>query len=219
MHFSVITPTPGLEHEAVRQLLPGAYTEHQWLWRFFPSEAGTARDHIFRRTDQGQAMRFYVVSKRPPVAFSDAWSVRTRPYAPRLQNGDELEFELRANPVVTRRHEDGKSRRHDVVMDAKTRAKTEGSQPATGYSLVRSACTTWLSQQGEQHGFQVDEASLSVDGYIQHVAKEDQLRFSSVDFRGGLRVTDQDAFSAMLASGLGHAKAFGCGLMLVRRPL
>lgn len=219
MHFSVITPTPGRENEATHQLLAGAYAEHQWLWRFFPSEAGSARDHIFRRADLGQAMRFYVVSKRPPVAFSEAWSVKTRPYAPRLQAGDELEFELRANPVVTRKHEDGKSRRHDVVMDAKRRAKEEGSERASGYSLVRSACTAWLNQQGGQHGFLIDEAGLSVDGYTQHVGKADSIRFSSVDFRGGLRVTDPDAFAATLASGLGHAKAFGCGLMLVRRPL
>lgn len=219
MHFSVITPTPGLEHEAVRELFHGAYAEHQWLWRFFLSEAGTVRDHIFRRADQGQAMRFYVVSKRPPVPFSDAWSVRTRPYAPRLQDGDELEFELRANPVVTRQHGDGKNRRHDVVMDAKKRAKMEDSKAPSGYSLVRSACTAWLCQQGQRHGFQVDEDSLSVDGYTQHVGKEDQLRFSSVDFRGVLQVTDQQAFAEMLTSGLGHAKAFGCGLMLVRRPL
>jgi CRISPR system Cascade subunit CasE len=66
MYFSVITPTPGKEPEAVMQLCQGVYAEHQWLWRFFPSAEGTSRDHIFRRADHGQSMRFYVVSKRPP---------------------------------------------------------------------------------------------------------------------------------------------------------
>jgi CRISPR system Cascade subunit CasE len=218
MHFSVITPTPGREHEAARQLCHGAYTEHQWLWRFFPSPEGTPRDHIFRRSDQGQTMRFYVVSQRPPEPFSEAWSVQTKPYAPRLQAGDELEFELRANPVVTRRHE-GKHQRHDVVMDAKRRAKLDVATPASAYALQRSACTAWLMGQGAKHGFQVDEESLSVESYAQQVAKQGQLRFSTVEFRGRLTVTQSEAFVPLLVSGLGHGKAFGCGLMLVRRPL
>lgn len=218
MHFSVITPTPGKEHEAMRQLCQGAYAEHQWLWRFFPSAEGAPRDHIFRRSDQGQSMRFYVVSKRAPEPFSEAWSVRTKPYAPQLQAGDELEFELKANPVVTRQHE-GKHKRHDVVMDAKRRAQAEGIAPASGYALLRSACAAWLQSQGSRHGFGFDEEDLSVDCYAQHAAKQGQLRFSSVEFRGRLTVTQPEAFQAMLVNGLGHAKAFGCGLMLVRRPI
>lgn len=218
MHFSVITPSPGREQEAVRQLCQGVYAEHQWLWRFFPSAEGTPRDHIFRRADQGQRMRFYVVSKRPPVPFSEAWSVRTKPYAPKLQAGDELEFELKANPVVTRQHE-GKHKRHDVVMDAKRRARAEGVAPDSNYALLRSACSAWLQGQGSKHGFAFEEDDLSVDAYAQHEAKQGHLRFSSVEFRGRLSVTQPEAFQTMLFHGLGHAKAFGCGLMLVRRPL
>lgn len=163
-------------------------------------------------------MRFYVVSKRPPESFSDAWTVRTKPYAPQLHSGEELEFELKANPVVTRQHE-GKHKRHDVVMDAKRRAQIEGTVPTSSYALLRSACAAWLQGQGKKHGFAFDEQELSVDGYAQHAAKQGQLRFSSVEFRGRLTVTQPEAFLDMLVNGLGHAKAFGCGLMLVRRPL
>ncbi|RYD61629.1 MAG: type I-E CRISPR-associated protein Cas6/Cse3/CasE, partial [Verrucomicrobiaceae bacterium] len=46
-----------------------------------------------------------------------------------------------------------------------------------------------------------------------------KLRFTSVDLTGQLTVTDPTAFQAMLLQGLGHAKAFGCGLMVVRRSL
>lgn len=217
MHFSVITPTPGREREAMHQLLKGAYHEHQWVWQFFPSPPGTPRDHIFRRADQGQAMRFYVVSARSPVAFSEAWVVQSRAYGPQLEAGDVLEFELRANPVITRRVGD-RQQRHDVVMDAKMHPLAN-SGDADGYTLVRTACTQWLSRQGSRHGFQLDDASLSVEGYTQHAAKRDELRFSTVDYRGMLTVREPDAFVRMLCTGLGHAKAFGCGLMLVRRPL
>lgn len=218
MYFSVITPTPGKEHEAVRHLCHGAYAEHQWLWRFFPSAEGTPRDYLYRRADQGQTLRFYVVSQRPPVPFTEAWTVRTKPYSPQLDVGHELEFELKANPVVTRQL-DGKHKRHDVVMDAKCRAQAEGAQSVSSHALMQSACSAWLKSQGTKHGFSIEEEDLLVEGYVQHSAKQGRLRFSSVELRGRLTVTQPDAFHSMLVRGLGHAKAFGCGLMLVRRPL
>jgi CRISPR system Cascade subunit CasE len=38
-----------------------------------------------------------------------------------------------------------------------------------------------------------------------------------MDFRGILTVTDTEKFTDTLMQGLGKAKAFGCGLMLIRR--
>jgi CRISPR system Cascade subunit CasE len=37
-----------------------------------------------------------------------------------------------------------------------------------------------------------------------------------VTFEGLLRVTDGNAFVSLLKNGIGPAKAFGCGLMLVK---
>jgi CRISPR system Cascade subunit CasE len=37
------------------------------------------------------------------------------------------------------------------------------------------------------------------------------------ELEGQLDVTDPDAFAAKVAAGFGRAKAFGCGLMLLRR--
>ena len=38
-----------------------------------------------------------------------------------------------------------------------------------------------------------------------------------MDFTGKLTVLDAAKFGAALTQGIGHAKAFGCGLLLVRR--
>ena len=43
------------------------------------------------------------------------------------------------------------------------------------------------------------------------------IRFSVLDFTGVLEVRDPAAFLAAIARGFGRAKAFGCGLMLIRR--
>lgn len=217
MYFSLIAPVPGRERDAIRHIHAGVYGEHQCLWRFFPSEVGTPRDHIFRREDQGECPRFYVVSGRAPLHEEGVWSIQTRTYEPELDVGDELEFSLRANPVITRKVGD-RRQRHDVVMDMRKQQGEEALREGR-HALIHRACAAWLTRQGEQHGFEPIEGAVSVEGYRQHVAKDGHLRFTSVDFQGALRVRDPVRFQQMLLIGLGHAKAFGCGLMLVRRPV
>lgn len=226
MHFSLITPTPGEERIAAYEWASGAYAEHQWLWRFLPAPPGTPRSFLFRRRDVDGLPRFYVVSNREPVAPSRHWRVQSKPYAPELTAGDSLAFELRANPVVTSRNAAGKPVRHDVVMQEKTRLLKERNQacwsdwsspdrPALP-ELVQSACSAWLQARCQRLGIAVELASLRVEGYEQHRAKGGELRISTVDFSGHLQVVDAEALRQALFAGVGHAKAFGCGLLLVR---
>jgi CRISPR system Cascade subunit CasE len=235
MYFSLITPCPGLERSAAHDWFGNAYGEHQWLWRFFPAPEGTERDFLFRRRDVDGLPRFYVVSRRRPEAYTTAWQVQSREYRPSLHLGTRLSFELRANPVVSRSQADG-SRRHDIVMDEKKRLLALRDLPdwkawapdRTGadgkpdprppvYDLVHRTCTAWLAARAERHGFSLDMSSMSVAAYQQHGGKRGQLRFSTVDFAGHLVVTDAERFAHALAGGVGRAKAFGCGLLLVRR--
>jgi CRISPR system Cascade subunit CasE len=116
--------------------------------------------------------------------------------------------------------------RHDVVMDAKQRLLAErglersqdwqGDDKPQLYELARKACSDWLMKQGRLRGFEVDSDALQVDAYTQHRGKNDRLRFSSVDFAGELIVRDAAELGNALTLGIGHAKAFGCGLLRVR---
>lgn len=225
MYFTLITPASGLEHRAAASRAAAPYTEHQWLWRFFPTPEGEPRDFLFRRADVDGMPRYYVVSARKPVVASDGWDVQVRDYAPRLEEGTRLRFDLRANPVITHKR-DGKSKRDDVVMHAKRRLLDErglrrwedwqGQDKPLLYDLVRDACADWLKSRAHKSGFAVDESGLRVDGYLQHAEKRGLLRFSTVDYSGTLAVTDPARFGETLLTGIGHAKAFGCGLLLVR---
>ncbi|WP_085315373.1 type I-E CRISPR-associated protein Cas6/Cse3/CasE [Derxia lacustris] len=230
MFFSLIVPAEGREREAARQRLDGPYAEHQWLWRLFAAPEGTPRDFLYRRRDVGGLPRYYVVSQRAPGAADPGWEVRVRDYAPQLRAGDRLAFELRANPTV-RHGRDGKSSRHDVVMEAKKKLLAErglarwddlpeDERPPL-YELVSDAAGHWLDRRAERCGFALDRAALVVDAYTQHGrherrTAERELSFSSVDFSGELVVTEPAAFARTLAEGIGTARAFGCGLLLVR---
>ena len=231
MFFSLITPTPGSERYAAHTLLSAPYEEHQWLWRFFPGDANAKRDFLFRRSERDGMARYHMVSARPPLSPDSAWTVQSREYAPRIAPGARLQFELRANPVVRTRR-DGKACRDDVVMAEKKRLLqargldrwadwVDADRPAL-YELVAQTCNVWLRKCGERNGFALDEEALRVDGYQNHAEKrqlprEQRLRFSSVDFAGVLTVTDTDRLHNALTHGIGPAKAFGCGLLLVRR--
>lgn len=82
---------------------------------------------------------------------------------------------------------------------------------------VRLASHAWLIQRGEKHGFTVE--SVETTGYRWNALPEKNrdAGFSSMDYEGVLTVTEPSHFVAMLGNGLGPAKAFGCGLMMVRR--
>lgn len=224
MHFSVIAPAPGREREAAHEWAGGPYAEHQWLWRFFSAPAGTPRDFLFRRWDAGDLIRFYVLSQRAPRIQGNAWSLQTRDYAPKLKTGMRFRFDLRANPTVAERH-DGKARRHDVVMREKKRLLAERGLDRWGawrsddkpdlYTVVQNTCGAWLQARAARNGFEVNLDELAVEAYEQH-SQDADVKFTTVDFSGELMVLDPQIFGATLFNGIGRAKAFGCGLLLIR---
>ena len=231
MYFSLITPAQGRLRDAANQRSRGPYEEHRWLWRFFPGEPDAKRDFLFRRREVAGTARYYLVSARQPHEQDDAWSVQTRKYAPELDAGTRLRFDLRVNPVVAVKR-DGKSRRDDVVMAEKKRLLQErglthwqqwsGDDKPALYDVVDRTCAAWLQARAERLGFSVDREYLTVDAYQTHVEKRElpdkqRLRFSTVEFSGLLTVGDAKKFQHTLFHGIGPAKAFGCGLLLVRR--
>lgn len=80
-----------------------------------------------------------------------------------------------------------------------------------------AAVQDWLAQQGAQHGF--DLAALTLKGY-QPVRLPRAGRAATIgvfDVAGVLTVRAPEDFLLKLTQGLGRSKAFGCGLMLIRR--
>lgn len=85
---------------------------------------------------------------------------------------------------------------------------------------------SWWERQGsERHGFKIaldpvqGSALLEFAAYHHHPIPEKgkTAGFSSLDLSGEVVVTDLERFNRLLMEGTGPAKAFGCGLMLVRR--
>ena len=203
-----------------------AYAEHQALWRLVGAEGGAARNFLYRREQIGHWPAYYILSSQEPAPSYGPWEIKTKPFSPKLAAGQRLGFVLRANPVRTTKvssdPDDKRRKRHDVIMHAKCLERDEKPDPAhrRGQSqLVQEAGPQWLEERAELAGFALE--ALHVDDYRQHrLVKRGQtqpIRFSTLDYQGILRVLDVDRFLTTLHQGLGPAKAFGCGLLLVRR--
>ncbi len=193
------------------------YALHQLVWRLFADRDERQRDFLYRVDERAAQPCLYLLSQRPPAGGSDLFELHQRPFAPQLRPGDRLRFSLRANPIVSRG-----GKRHDVVMDAKTRLGWK-TLPATDRpplaQLVQEAGGAWLAQRAAQHGFELVPGALRVDGYLNRRLRKHgrEIRLSTVDFDGELVVREPASFLRLLAEGLGPAKGFGCGLLLVAR--
>lgn len=192
---------------------------HRLVWALFADGPERQRDFLWRQERPGE---FLALSTRPPNPLDDLFSIESKPFEPVLTEGDRLAFRLHANPVVARKTTAaGRGQRHDVVMDALHRLPPGAGRAEARPDAVVQAGRAWLARQGEAHGFR-PEGDVAVDGYeTLRLAREDgrPIRFGVLDFEGVLRVTDPGRFLAALAQGFGRARAFGCGLMLIRRAV
>ena len=199
------------------------YAVHEILWRLFPEDPHKKRDFLFRKETRENWPFFYMVSKRRPQSLKGLLQVETKPYGPKLTNGQQLSFSLRANPVVAKKTGDGrKIARHDVVMNAKhdLSASSTGKTNISMGELQYAAGIKWLNDRADRLGFDFDPGQVRVFGYQQYRIKsrkqKDLIRFSTLDYSGILTVTESERFNRTLVDGVGRAKAFGCGLLLVR---
>jgi len=191
---------------------------HHLVWYLFADGPERQRDFLWRETNPGV---FLVLSSRPPQDPHGLFDIaEPKPFAPQLKAGDPLIFSLRANPVVRRRDiARGRSIKHDVVMD-RLRAYEQGTRAEHRLELVRTAGLEWLKRQGGKSGFDFQAERVSVDGYsTHHVSRRTgpAMVFSTLDFEGEMIVTDPKLLLTVLPKGFGSSKAYGCGLMLIRR--
>ncbi len=223
MYFSRVRALAEKPAKLMGILRADNYSLHKMMWDLFPASPHARRDFLFRKDMRHGWPVFYVLSSRQPMSVNGVFDVETKIFSPKLRSGERLTFSLRANPVRTRKTDDSNSKkrkRDDVVMHLKRQLRAKKIQEVNLPSqseLMQEAGEDWLERQAAKRGFKIE--TVRVDGYQQHIlySKSRKIHFSSLDFNGILKVTDTDRFLDSLYSGIGPAKAFGCGLMLISR--
>lgn len=232
---------------ALRELLVPKSTSartvagHHLVWTLFADASDRTRDFLWREAEPGL---FYLLSRRVPVDRHGLFDLHEpKPFEPELAVGDRLAFSLRANATVARGGGNGKRGKPcDVVMDALYRVPPEQRSEARRLA-VEQAGVAWLMRQGEEAGFSLAPGRRPAPGAVDGgMAPDDRAdddgapavrvlgyrtlrvdragapaRLGVLDFEGVLEVRDPQRLVEAIERGVGRAKAFGCGLMLVRR--
>jgi len=183
--------------------LADVYRLHQLVMKGFTAYSST--DRVLYRVEpeerNGQVTVLVQSLQMPDWScFADVTSgvasARVKDFSTTFKAGDTFSFRLRANPVVTR---DGK--RHGLIRDE---------------SLLE-----WLGKKEKKVGVRFCSMSVIDEGYVTGTKanQEKQYRMSLkvARFEGTLEVVDPVIFRETFSSGIGPAKAFGCGLLSLAR--
>jgi CRISPR system Cascade subunit CasE len=196
--------------EAVRN----PYDIHRQLWRLFPGEERETRDSgeqdrqgfLFRVEEQGtgRPARLLVQSRRAPVRTDGLLLLGSREIQPAPSTGQRLAFVLTANPVKT-------------ITDAERAAKPGKQSEKCRVPLIKEEDQRdWLARKFSSAATLESVAILPhAPLYFRKGKRAGKL--VACTFDGFLRVDDPERLAGLLKNGVGPAKAFGCGLLLVRR--
>jgi len=198
------------------------YATHQMIWMLFSTAPDMKRDFLYRKDMEQKCPVIYAVSPLPPRDSSTLWDINTKVYAPVIRQGQTFSFILRANPVVSKRDQNDKQHRHDVVMNAKKRIAIESDgEPPSMSDIIRDAGLEWLRKKASSNGFDFEYGNVLVEGYRQNKFckpnTDQRVSISTIDYAGLLTVTDAEAFINALFYGIGPAKSFGCGMVMIKR--
>ncbi len=185
------------------------YEIHRALWSLFPENAAAERDYLFRVERFGQQQAEVLMqSMREPFA-GNALGVRLlacKDYPLSLNVGQQLRFLLIANPVKT-------------INDENGRLNARGEVKKCRVPLIHEEeWRNWLERKftgcAELQTL-IAEKRLPLNF---RKAKEKRVgKIQPVYFQGVLQVKDPAGLREVLNTGIGPAKAFGCGLLSLAR--
>lgn len=186
------------------------YEWHRALWKLFPDtppeprqSAEQNRQGFLFCIDRMQAGHGAVVllqSNKPPLELNEGVRLlsATKSFEPVLSDGDVLRFRLTANPVKTIRDvEDGTKKRVPLIEPEHQ--------------------VDWLKRQLALAADLLDVVPSPNPPLLFYKKGSTQGKIVTVTFDGVLRIKNVQAFQNIHQNGLGHAKAFGCGLLLIKR--
>jgi len=182
------------------------YDWHQRTWECFPGRDGQPRDFLTRLDRKSDHFQLVIVSPveptRPGWCPADCWR-GPKPIPESYFTRNRYRFQLCANPTkkVAVQKPDGSFKKNSRRVPLSKRE-----------DLI-----AWIKRKGELGGFCVEENSLrTIPRGREYFEKNGQRGLhSAVEFQGVVAVTDPQKFHDAFTRGIGPAKAFGFGLLVI----
>jgi CRISPR system Cascade subunit CasE len=192
---------------AIKRHIRDAYNWHKKAWLAFPGRECEERDFLTRldRRESDDQFRLLILSEtkptRPDWCPTDSW--RTREVGASFLEHSCFQFSLLANPTKKVRVEAENGNR-----------RKNGRRVAL---VTREERLAWLERKASESGFRIDPDKVrTVPRGREYFHKPGHRgTLSAVDFRGTLEVTDHDKFRDAFRRGIGSAKAFGFGMLVI----
>ena len=182
-----------MPYESVLQKgLRSSYDWHRWIWKSFPNDPDRKRDFLFRVDVQERQVRILLLSEDVPAAI-ESWAWESKRVSDEFLNQSAYRFQVRVNPTF-RRASDHK--RIALYKESDIREWLKRKMSAIGAELV--------SAEVDQPR---DELFVKDGKRGKHV---------SVDVRGVISVKNLDLFCQGFLNGIGSAKGFGYGLLMLQ---
>jgi CRISPR system Cascade subunit CasE len=213
MYLSLLMMNP--RSRQVQREVIDPYQRHRTIMAAFPDDL-PEHERILHRLEEGEssnALTLLVQSHTAPdwswleqkdyLIPADRFSTYPNPavkqFKLELRAGDTFYFRLRTNPTVKKIR--------------------PGRRNSNRVPLVREERQLeWLSQKAERHGFKLLKTivhnEVKREGAIHRVnGTRHKLTLYIVQFDGQLEVVEPGRLEDAVRSGIGPAKAFGCGLL------
>ena len=198
---------------------------HRLMWTLFPDE-DKKRDFLWRSESHGC---FYILSRRVPKDPGLFHPISTTEFIPQLKSGNKLAYTLRLNATKDKSRPKElrgvrNRQRVDLVMDQLYNAKQDNEHDIPhGRSELRmkvayEVAVSWMENKGKSAGF-ISNQLICNDYFVRQFTRgrKNPITFGILEISGLLTIVDPERFITTIGNGFGRAKAFGCGLMLIKR--
>ena len=192
---------------AARLGLRDSYQWHRAVWKAFPGRDAGPREFLTRLDVRREGFRLLIVSttapSRPDWCPLNEGCWKTTIIPPTYFSRPRYAFQLCANPT------------RKVVKELGDGIETKNGRRVS--LVTREQLVEWIDRKGLQGGFAVDKPMLrTYSRGREYFHKQGCVGLhNAVEFEGILTVTDQDKFFGTFMHGIGSAKAFGFGLLVI----
>jgi len=186
-----------IDHKTAAQCqLNDSYAWHKALWESFPEIKN--RNFLYRVEAHDAGFLVYLLSESKPQK-QDWGCWESKPVGEAFLRHSIYRFQLCANPTVKRKVEGRKNGTRTAICDVEK-------------------LKFWLMRKAELGGFAIDESALQISPPINQPfrKKGKSGNHKRVEFQGILNVTNSNAFQKTFKNGIGSAKAFGFGLLVLQ---
>lgn len=202
-----------------------SYAWHKRIWECYPDTPNAKRDFLTRIDQLEGAFRLWILARRKPLRpqWCPPEGFALKVIAASFLSHRYYAFDLRANPVKTlvQRGPNG-----ETLLRSNGKRMNGKRVPLVQPEELR----TWLIHKGKVRcrdkdtgldvpgGFRiVAEKPLEISPMVEsYFRKQGQSGYhGGVQFRGILEVTNQERFIETYHAGVGSAKSFGFGLLLL----